>query len=679
MAKKATLSSVPNISNNASSVNENLEKINNQLNNTLSLDGSTPNAMTADLDLNGNNILNVSSIDTEVLTINGSPVGLSNQALLSFDTRSAANVQAAKASLSNGEVFLMDGLPYRVDTSKTGTSSVTNDLGEASVAAVEPVALNHFGAVGDGATDDTTAFQAAYDAGHTHVEIYDHHRIASAGITKDMSFTIHEGGNISLPSSTYFPNKTLWRGTETQQWQFDRTLYSDNKPADIDDAYTRYSDSHGLDINWVSQWGYNELTVGGNMVGQGSGGEIPGGQTRLGRTLASALRLDGSSTGEGDQYLIDGTMGVSQHSRTNLVTRWAGQSAGALGGGQITANTAQVTLYGIGDLVLKDSGYGDVAMWGHVTQLNKAGTDAAAYGVPRYGYFAVSEDQEVDGAFLVSGAWDVGMDTTRATLGSNSALTMAEGQGIYFDGTPNTPLTTGKFHATTLGGAYIDKQTNYLRLAFNSNDTLQVRDTRLDIKPSASSATAFRVYGNGTNPFLAAGAVGNAATLGAYTGSTENTSLSLLTAAAGVEGTALTLASDKGATFFGDVSIAGKVTAGDETHTANNQLDVNFFGDGSVAQSGAYKSAVNIFGGSNQTRHLSLFQELAGDAVVASTYGDLVLRTDAQNASVFITPHGTGRVNMDNPTYADDSAAGTGGLVAGDVYQTSTGELRIKL
>lgn len=30
-------------------------------------------------------------------------------------------------------------------------------------------------------------------------------------------------------------------------------------------------------------------------------------------------------------------------------------------------------------------------------------------------------------------------------------------------------------------------------------------------------------------------------------------------------------------------------------------------------------------------------------------------------------------------TYADDTAAGTGGLAAGDVYKTSTGELRIKL
>ena len=31
------------------------------------------------------------------------------------------------------------------------------------------------------------------------------------------------------------------------------------------------------------------------------------------------------------------------------------------------------------------------------------------------------------------------------------------------------------------------------------------------------------------------------------------------------------------------------------------------------------------------------------------------------------------------PTYADDAAAGTGGLSAGDIYKTSTGELRIKL
>lgn len=38
------------------------------------------------------------------------------------------------------------------------------------------------------------------------------------------------------------------------------------------------------------------------------------------------------------------------------------------------------------------------------------------------------------------------------------------------------------------------------------------------------------------------------------------------------------------------------------------------------------------------------------------------------------------KINMGNlPTFADDSAAGTGGLTSGDLYKTSTGSLRIKL
>lgn len=39
----------------------------------------------------------------------------------------------------------------------------------------------------------------------------------------------------------------------------------------------------------------------------------------------------------------------------------------------------------------------------------------------------------------------------------------------------------------------------------------------------------------------------------------------------------------------------------------------------------------------------------------------------------------TGRIRLPTiPTFADDTAAGSGGLVAGDIYQTSTGEMRIK-
>jgi hypothetical protein len=38
------------------------------------------------------------------------------------------------------------------------------------------------------------------------------------------------------------------------------------------------------------------------------------------------------------------------------------------------------------------------------------------------------------------------------------------------------------------------------------------------------------------------------------------------------------------------------------------------------------------------------------------------------------------KLNTSNiATYADDTAAGTGGLATGDIYKTSTGELKVKL
>jgi len=63
--------------------------------------------------------------------------------------------------------------------------------------------------------------------------------------------------------------------------------------------------------------------------------------------------------------------------------------------------------------------------------------------------------------------------------------------------------------------------------------------------------------------------------------------------------------------------------------------------------------------------------------------GDLVIRQNTTEKIRF--ERTTGKINAVDcnfnglPTYADDSSAGTGGLVAGDLYKTATGELRIKL
>jgi hypothetical protein len=62
MAKTATVNNITSGYASQTQLNENFNSINTALNNTLSRDGSLPNAMNADLDLNNNDLLNVKAI-----------------------------------------------------------------------------------------------------------------------------------------------------------------------------------------------------------------------------------------------------------------------------------------------------------------------------------------------------------------------------------------------------------------------------------------------------------------------------------------------------------------------------------------------------------------------------------------------------------------------------------------
>lgn len=74
MAKKPTVTTVSSGYASNTQLNNNFTALRDAFDNTLSLDGSTPNAMQADLDLNGNALLNVGSIDADNLTLNGQTV-----------------------------------------------------------------------------------------------------------------------------------------------------------------------------------------------------------------------------------------------------------------------------------------------------------------------------------------------------------------------------------------------------------------------------------------------------------------------------------------------------------------------------------------------------------------------------------------------------------------------------
>ena len=90
MAKRPTITNISSGYTSTTALNNNFEKLRDGFDNTLSLDGSTPNGMQADLDLNNNHIVNARS-----LVINGVDV---------FDALEAAKAAAA-ASAASSAVF----------------------------------------------------------------------------------------------------------------------------------------------------------------------------------------------------------------------------------------------------------------------------------------------------------------------------------------------------------------------------------------------------------------------------------------------------------------------------------------------------------------------------------------------------------------------------------------------
>jgi hypothetical protein len=78
MAKKPTVTTLTAGYASNTQLNANFVALRDAFDNTLSLDGSTPNSLTSDLDVNSNDLLNVSSIAAQTLTLGGSSFDLSS-------------------------------------------------------------------------------------------------------------------------------------------------------------------------------------------------------------------------------------------------------------------------------------------------------------------------------------------------------------------------------------------------------------------------------------------------------------------------------------------------------------------------------------------------------------------------------------------------------------------------
>jgi hypothetical protein len=232
MAKKPTISNISSGYASTTTLNSNFTALRDGFENTLSRDGSTPNSMAADIDMNSNDILNVQSLDVQGLTIGGTSVfpntaaisttyatqthtgnGSTTTFAMGYNPAIKANVDAhIDGVYQNIDTFSISGtnltfseapplnskieikVPVNV-TSLTNTDPAQIVYNQGGTGAQdrtltsklqEFVSVKDFGAVGDGVADDTAAIQAAIDA------------VNAAG-----------GGNVLAPEGTYLCSSAL--------------------------------------------------------------------------------------------------------------------------------------------------------------------------------------------------------------------------------------------------------------------------------------------------------------------------------------------------------------------------------------------------------------------------------------------------------------------------------------
>ena len=190
MVKVTTLPTVTNPPT-SSQFNDAMSKIATAFSNTLSRDGSTPNTLSADLDLNGNDLINVTDLSVSgTISINGATLQTSIPGSFDFATRAEFVTWNADANKNVGMVVNAEGLSYRYNGSST---TISDSLGWVPSGYAYP---DHWG---DNTTPGTTNCTSFIQSAHNYVET--------------------TGGILKFKPTIYAIGSTLtWRADTPVQW-----------------------------------------------------------------------------------------------------------------------------------------------------------------------------------------------------------------------------------------------------------------------------------------------------------------------------------------------------------------------------------------------------------------------------------------------------------------------------
>jgi hypothetical protein len=214
------------------------------------------------------------------------------------------------------------------------------------------------------------------------------------------------------------------------------------------------------------------------------------------------------------------------------------------------------------------------------------------------------------------------------------------------------------------------------------------------IEPTGTTSTAWSTSGTGLGVNAASGFAGNLLDL-----QRNGTSRAVVTGAGQLlVGTASARASDGiTPTYFQEgasggptyealaiCSNAGSSTANAGAYILLSRSRGTTLGSSASVASGDLLGAIRFYGADGtdiQTPGAGIAAEVDGTPGANDMPGRLVFSTTADGAASTterMRIKSTGVINFSNaPTYADNTAALAGGLVAGDVYKTSAGDLRI--